>query len=206
MAKKTDEFYSLLNVTNGNLLSAKLHSMSYYGSSDNGIKKRPRNWKISQFDVESHELLDHFVNGVPIQDDTWSMGVHQIWVKEEDIDMLYSALALAVLTHFCGYHKSKALFGAFLFHKDPQLFLTEDFMSTQNSPKSTMIRLRCGKEFMDFLETFGILSFAKNRWVYANGKQTKIEEERHFFSSAELELVKRQRKDIITTFEKTRVR
>lgn len=201
-AKKTDEFYSLMNVTNGNILSASLNPVSWSFRVDKGkLHTRQRNWKLSQFQIDNSEVLDFFINSEKI-DSRWTMGVHEIWVKEEDIDSLYAALALATLRNFCGqwnYDKQKSLFGAFLFHKDPKLFIELDFTATKNSAFSQLKTLKAGHEFLEFLESFGVLSFSKGQ-EYKNGKWVD-REGRSFFSTAELDLVKRQRKDIVTCFE-----
>lgn len=204
-AKKTDEFYSLMNVTNGNILSAKLNGVYYYHQSKDKVHTRKRNWKLSQFQIDDFDLLDYFVNGEKIDIDArWSMGVHEIWVKEEDLDELYAVLAISTLRNFCGrynHDKQKSLLGAFLFHKDPKLFLEKEWTGTRNSPVALLKELKAGKEFLEFLESFGVLSFAKQGNKYVNGKWVTLDGSRHFFSVAELEVVKRQRKDIITTYE-----
>lgn len=130
------------------------------------------------------------------------LGVHEIWVKEEDIDYLYAALALATLRSFCGqwnYEKQRSLFGAFLFHKDPKLFIELDFAGNKHAAATQLKALKAGKEFLEFLESFGVLSFSKGQ-EYKNGKWVD-RGDRSFFSTAELDLVKRQRKDIVTCFE-----
>lgn len=205
-AKKTDEFYSLLNITNGNILSAPLNPAQYrWGGDDSKLITRQRNWKLSQFQTEHSSVLDSFINNASIDTPFYwrSMGVHEVWVKEEDIDSLYAVLALVTLNNFCGYYsseKQKALFGAFLFHKDPKLFIDIDFTATRNSASSELKKMKAGKEFLEFLESFGVLSFAKGR-QYVGGQWVESTEDRCFFSISELDLVKRQRKDIITTFE-----
>ena len=195
MAKKTDKFYSLINITNGNILSSYVHGVSYWGKKDGELVKRQRNWKLSQFDIISHDILDYFINNNQIKKQSfyWTMGVHEIWVKEEELDMLYVVLANAVLNNFCTYDKQKALFGAFLFHKNPTLFLSEDFTSTRASTTALMKKLKCGKEFLLWLETFDVLCFSRNKY--------KQDAEKCFFSFNELEVVSKERKDIITTFE-----
>lgn len=203
-AKQTDEFYSLMNVTNGNILSACLNGVSWglkHKLKETGeVHTRQRNWKLSQFRTDSVEMLDHFINSEAING-KWSMGVHEIWVKEEDLDLLYGHLAMAVLRHFCGYAKQKALFGAFLFNQDPKLFIELDFTNNEREIMTIMKEQALGKKFLDFLEAFGVLSFSKGGHKYVNGKWTVVEADRCFFSTAELDLVKRKRKDITTTFE-----
>jgi hypothetical protein len=198
-AKKTDKFYSIMNVTNGNILSAPLNGVSYFYRNKK-VHKRRRNWKLSQFQVESIYVLNHFINSEPIEN-KWSMGVHEIWVKGEDIDSLYRTLAMATLRHFCEYTKQKALFGAFLFHKDPKLFIELDFTSRESDGPRILRERNLGKEFLEFLETFGVLSFNRGGHQYVNGKWVQITEKRSFFSIAEIDLVERERKDIVTTFE-----
>jgi hypothetical protein len=199
-AKKTDKFYSIMNVTNGNILSAALNGVSYSRRNKDKVHTRQRNWKLSQFQVESIDVLDHFINAETIEG-RWSMGVHEIWVKEEDIDSLYGTLAMATLRHFCGYAKQKALFGAFLFHKDPKLFIELDFTSRESDGPKILKERKLGKEFLEFLETFGVLSFNRGGHRYVNGKWIHVEEKRSFFSVAEIDLVERERKNIVTTFE-----
>lgn len=201
-AKKTDEFYSLMNVTNGNILSASLNPVSWSFRVDKGkLHTRQRNWKLSQFQSESVEVLDHFINAETIESRWNSMGVHEIWVREEDIDSLYATLAMATLRNFCGYAKQKSLFGAFLFHKDPKMFIELDFTSRDGDASRILKEHKLGKEFLEFLETFGVLSFNRGGHRYQNGTWTQVPEKRSFFSVAEIELVERQRKDIVTTFE-----
>jgi hypothetical protein len=199
-AKKTDKFYSIMNVTNGNILSAALHGVSYSYRNKDKTHIRKRNWKLSQFQSESVDVLDHFINAESIEG-RWSMGVHEIWVKEEDIDELYGTLAMATLRHFCGYDKQKALFGAFLFHKDPKLFIELDFTSRNGDASRILREKKFGKDFLDFLESFGVLSFNRGGHRYVGGKWLQVEDKRSFFSVAEIDLVERERKDIITTFE-----
>ena len=67
MAKKTDKFYSLINITNGNILSSYVHGVSYWGKKDGELVKRQRNWKLSQFDIISHDILDYFINNNQIK-------------------------------------------------------------------------------------------------------------------------------------------
>jgi hypothetical protein len=196
MSKRSEqEYYSLMNVTNGNILSAHLNSMSW-SASRKEVHVRQRNFKISQFQTESSSVLKYFINNEDMDTRAWcSMGIHEIWVKEEDIDELYLVLALACLCNFSpSWDKNKALVGAFLFHKDPQLFLTEDFMGTYNSATKVLKNNHLGKEFLEFLESFNVLSFIKERYGEGANK-------RSFFSTSELDLIKRERKDIITKFE-----
>ena len=202
MAKGTDKVYSLLNVTNGCVLSAKLNSVSTWNKETGTILTRRRNWKLSQFQQWGPDILDYFINAAPMSDPYhWSMGTHEIWVKEEDIDELYTMLGLATLRNFCSWDKQQILFGAFLFHKDPKMFLESDLSTRKDNAKKMMKDLKCGKEFMEFLEAFGVLSFQKREY----NSQTHRAEETHkyFFSSNELELISRERKEIITTFEYT---
>lgn len=204
MAKKTDVFYSLLNVTNGNILSACLNgAYGAYNKKEGDVLTRQRNWKISQFNLWGTDVLDYFINSKTINVHSYwhSMGVQEIWCKEDEIDLLYTVLAVSTLQNFCSYDKQKALIGAFLFQKDPNLFLSEDFTSTHASAQSTMKKLKCGKEFLEWLETFNILSFAKSRYNYQ--KRQHEDEQRFFFSCAELELISKERQYITTKFEMT---
>ena len=198
MAKKTDIFYSLLNVTNASVLSAKLNGVQYDYTGKREKIERRRNWKLSQFQIFDEDVLEYFVNAKPIDDKHYynSIGTEEIWVKEEEIDKLYMVIALSVLRHFCGYDKQKALFGAFLFSKDPQLFISESI----EDPEKIMEKLKVGLEFLTWLDTFGVLSFAKSSFSHVNGTWVKAAEERHFFSIGELELISKERQDIKTIF------
>lgn len=193
MGKRDEqEYYSLMNVTNGNILSARLNPIPW-GVRRKEVHIRPRNFKISQFQTGS-DILSYFVNSEPIED-RWSMGVHEIWVKPEDIDELYTVLGSSCLNNFCpSWKKQSALFGAFLFHKDPELFLALDFTATTTSAERILKSNALGKDFIYFLEEFNILSFIKSHY----GDDAK---QRNFFSTAEIDLVKRTRKDIVTKFE-----
>ena len=190
--KQEEVYYSLMNITNANILSARLNDLSW----DTQRKKthmRQRNFKISQFQTHHYDILTYFLNSESMET-RWTMGVHEIWVKKEDIDDLYAVLAIACLNNFCNsWEKQNALFGAFLFNKDPDLFIATDFVSSQQKSVSLLKQLHLGKEFLEFLETFNVLSFIKR-----SGQNQGV---RNFFSVAELELIARPRKDIITKFE-----
>ena len=95
------EYYSLLNVVNGNILSAALNPIPWNKQYSVEKCERPRNWKLSQFQVQNTEVLTYFVESEKI-DNRYSMGIYEIWVKEEDIDELYKALAISCINNFCG--------------------------------------------------------------------------------------------------------
>jgi len=197
-ATKETEYYSLLNVTNGNILSGPLHRSNSYFDAEPIV--RQRNFKISQFQVEDASILDYFVNDNKIEElHYWSsMGVQEIWVGEDEIDQLYSVLAIACLHNFCSdYTKQACLYGAYLFQKDPNLFISEGFLDRSDSCSKLIKTKKVGKEFLEFLETNQVLSFIKR-----SGSSPDVD--RHFFSIAELDLVKRTRKDIITKFEEVK--
>ena len=186
-----------MNVTNGNILSGRLNAVPWRWGDKKKVFTRRRNFKISQFQTWGPDILDYFVNGSPIKLSYRTMGVHEIWVKPEDVDELYSVLALSCLNNFSSsWKKQSALFGAFLFHKDPELFLSIDFNSTDNQAGRVLKEKQLGKEFLTFLEEFNILSFIKSHY----GSEAN---DRSFFSISEIDLVRRKRKDIITTFEFT---
>ena len=193
MGKRDEQEYcSLMNVTNGNILSARLNPIPW-GASRKEVHVRPRNFKISQFQT-GPDILNYFVNSESIES-RWSMGVHEIWVKPEDVDELYTVLAATCLNNFCpSWKKQSALFGAFLFHKDPDLFMSLDFTSTVMAADRILKAEKLGKDFLFFLEEFNILSFIKSHYGSYAQKLT-------FFSTSEIEVVKRQRKDIVIKFE-----
>lgn len=206
MAKKTDIFYSLLNIVNAQVLSGLLKGASDWKLKPGETFKRRRNWNITQFYLGGTDILDYFINETPL-DSRYSLGVSEIWVKEEDIDQLYAVLAISVMSSLCTYDKQAALVGAFLFQKDPQLFLREDFTSRHNCLLPIILRLKLGKEFIDFLESFGVLQFTEAKYKYSSSVGhyvTTNNTKTYTFSMAEFELIKRERKDIQTMFTYTK--
>ena len=181
MAKKTDKVYSLLNVVNGNILSGNLNGLSYSIQRRKEHHTRRRNWKLSQFQVGDRQILDFFINDKKMECN-WSMGTHEIWLKEEDIDLLYGALALSVLYNFTrSWENQKIIFGAFILKKDPKEFLERSFTST-----AAIIREIQERQLGH---------------VYTNGRWTVIPENRSFFSVNEVELICKERQEIVTIFE-----
>ena len=205
MAKKTDVFYSLLNLVNGQILSAPLNGFNSWNLKSGETFSRRRNWKTSQFSLGGSNILECFINSVPL-DASYSLGISEIWVKEKDIDDLYTSLAFSVMSSLCHWEKQPALVGAFLFQKNPQLFLDTDFTSRYNSLYPTIVRLKLGMEFIEFLETFGVLKFTESRYKRLSSGQltTKEDIKTYTFSTAEFELIKRERKDIQTIFSYTK--
>ena len=200
MAKKTDKVYSLLNVVYGNILSGNLNGLSYSIQRRKEHHTRRRNWKLSQFQVGDRQILDFFINDKKMECN-WSMGTHEIWLKEEDIDLLYGALALSVLYNFTrSWENQKIIFGAFILKKDPKEFLERSFTSTAAIIREIQER-QLGKEFLTFLEASEVLSFNRGGHVYTNGRWTVIPENRSFFSVNEVELICKERQEIVTIFE-----
>ena len=205
MTKKTDKVYSLMNVFNGNILTASLHSVpwrtkvAFEKSKESILHTRKRNWKLSQFNI-NREMLDNFINDTKI-DNSWTMGVHKIWVKEDQIDELYTALAWATLNNYCNWEKQTALFGAFIFHLDANLFIEyESFKAPANNEKYLKDH-KLGKQFLTFLEEFGVLSYSQGSYNLVNGTWQRVKEKRSPFCMAELELVSREIKDVNVVFE-----
>lgn len=197
MAKKTDVFYSLMNITNANILSSTIFlPQNWWRMKPGEVFTKRRTWKLGQFCLGKSIVLENFINSEAF-DTTYSMSAEEIWVKEEEIDDLYAVIAFSVLTSFCSYDKQSALIGAFLFQKSPELFLAEDFLTKHNQLFSMLKRLKLGKEFLEFLESFGVLRFSNTRYNSPNKKT-------YNFSCAELELVSRERKDIRTILSYTK--
>lgn len=204
MAKKTDVFYSLLNLINGQILSAPLNGFNSWSLKQGETFSRRRNWKTGQFILAGSDILEHFINNVPL-DASYSLGISEIWVKEEDIDDLYAMLAFSVLYSLYHWEKQPALIGAFLFQKDPQLFLDTDFTSRHGSLYPIIIKLKLGKELIEFLETFGVLRFTESECRRLSGQWvTNPDVKTYSFSTSEFELIKRERKDIQTVFSYTK--
>lgn len=182
--KLTEYVYSLINISNGNILTAKLNRRHYTSEKD---LARTRNWKLSQFYLDDNSLIDAFICDSKIKNFPYqSMGTAQIWVKEKDIDGLYTAIALSVLWSF-PQGKDIALFGAFLFHYNSELFMDKEFSSLIQI-KAILLELKLGKACLEFLDSFGLLK-------YRRALNDDIS-----FSMAELELIKREKSKINTTF------
>jgi hypothetical protein len=204
LAKKTDVFYSLLNLVSAQTLSGQLKQAYTWNMKPGETFSRRRNWNITQFYLGGTDILEYFINGVSL-DTSYSLGSTEIWVKEEDIDQLYAVLAFSVMTSLCNYAKQSSLVGAFLFQKDPQLFLDEDFTNKHNSLFTMIIQLKLGKEFIEFLESFGVLKFTEASYIRHSGQyKQKQDRKTYSFSTAEFELIKRERKDIQTMFTYTK--
>lgn len=208
MSRKDDVFYSLRNVINGNILSSRLNGVNgLYGGKEKEVVRK-RNWKLSQFQISSKDTLDYFVSGgldknkTTLWHETWSMGFEEVWVKKDEVDLLYAALAMATLSHFCAWDKQKCLFGAFLFNKDPELFHCIDFTSSSKLPEKILKKESLGKEFLMFLDSFGVLSYGNREFKYINNRSISIVKNRTFFAFAEIELISRKRSEITTEFRK----
>ena len=201
MAKKTDKVYSLMNVTNGNILSATLHGMYWNTThSDKTVHVRKRNWKLSQFNIHGNEVLDYFLNGNAIEaTGRYTMGVQEIWVKEDEIDLLYASLACCVLCNFTRvWENQKVVFGAFILNENPEEFLTR---SKFKSPMKELVQRKLGKKFLMFLEQCKVLSFNTGGFTCSGGKWVAKPEGRNFFAFNEIELICKERQEIVTSFE-----
>ena len=189
MAKKdSDELiYSLLNIVNGTLLSGKLnYSWTAYANAKTEQTRR-RNFQTSQFDLANLSTLSYFISGELPKLNRWDFGFETIYVKEEDIDDLYFALAYSAMANFANsQEKEKRLFYAFILDYNPELFLSLT-VNNYSHIKSFLKKQALGKKFLQFLEEHEILSYTDR------GKRVK-------FSQLEYELISKKKSEVNKIF------